>query len=149
MNIETIKRLRRRPLVLGGLLLTLPSPARAQAPGQPPANATAAAGADSLTGSWESRSRNPAYNGQLTLRMTLKQHGDSVAGTVVLEYRDQASEAPTDVAGTVHDGKLTLGSRFNVLQLEGVMKSGKLQTRITPGEGQSANSFSATFTRVR
>src|SRR5512138_1103875 len=105
--------------------------------------------ADSLTGRWESRSRNPAYGGDLYLRMTLEQKGDSLAGTIVLEYHDNASEAPTDLAGSVRDGRFKLTSRFGVIELIGMLRNGKLETRVIPGRAAEASAFNATFTRMK
>lgn len=119
-----------------------------------PASAERASGsvpvhiADSLSGRWESRSRNPAYGGNLYLRLTLDQTGDSLAGTIVLEYRDNASEAPTDLAGRIRDGRFKLTSRFGVIELTGTLRNGKLETRVIPGRAAEASAFSATFTRM-
>lgn len=104
--------------------------------------------ADSLSGRWESRSRNPAYGGNLYLRLTLDQKGDSLAGTIVLEYRDNASEAPIDLVGAIRDGRFKVTGRFGVIELTGVLRNGKLETRVTPGRAAEASAFNATFARM-
>lgn len=123
----------------------------AQTPTRPQIDSAASAPAvtDSLSGAWESRSPNPAYGGNLYLRMNLRQMGDSVTGTVVLEYEDRSSEVPIDIAGAVRDGRLKLVGRFGRFQLNGSLISGKLQARISPGRAAESSAFSATFTRVR
>src|SRR4051812_46868853 len=60
-----------------GLMCVAPATMRAQATAEGQA---ATARADSLSGKWQARGRNPAYGGNLLMIMTLVQRGDSVAG---------------------------------------------------------------------
>jgi hypothetical protein len=48
---------------------------------------------DTFSDVWEARARNTQYGSDLVLRKELRQVGDSVMGTALLQYREQASEA--------------------------------------------------------
>jgi len=104
--------------------------------------------ADSVSGRWESRSRNLAFGGELYLRLTLEQRGDSLTGTLVLEYRDNADEAPKSLAGAFSGDRFKLADRGGFVQLFGSLRNGKLETRIVPGRAAEASAFNATFTRA-
>src|SRR5688500_17676961 len=56
-----------------------------------------AAPADSFSGVWQARSRNPQYRGNLMLRLDLQQRWDSVSGTVMLHLADRPSEPAVDL----------------------------------------------------
>ena len=133
-------------LLLGGISSALD--AQATSSSRPDSIAQQMRATDSLSGRWESRSRNPAFGGNLYLRLVLEQRGDSVRGTALMEYKDQSSESPNDLTGTIRDGKIKLAGRFGTFELTGVLRNGKLETRIVPGRAVEASAFSATFVRA-
>lgn len=155
MKIARLRQIVRFSGTWGHLLVVLvlgSNPAIARGQISPAAGQDSAANgrrtSDSLSGRWESRSRNAAYGGNLYLRLTLNQKGDSLAGSMVMEYKDQASEAPTDFTGSVHDGKFDVIGRFGAFRLTGSLRNGKLETRVVPGRAAESSAFSATFVRL-
>lgn len=55
-----------------------------------------AASADStgkFAGTWEARSYDPKFNGNVVLHMELTQQGDSVSGTVVIQQEGMTTDA--------------------------------------------------------
>ena len=107
----------------------------------------AAAPADSFSGVWRARSRNPAYNGTLELRLELRQRGDSVAGTVEMAVGERASQAPLDLTGSIQNGRLSLTDRLGAFHLDGTLRSEKLEARVRPSQGGENTAFTATFAR--
>ena len=106
-----------------------------------------AAGDSFVTGRWIARSRLYAVTGDMTLTLQLTQVGDSVSGFANFENRGLVFRAPTALYGTFKGGRLKLQDRADTFLLEGRVRNGKLDTRLSEGTVRKGESFPAVFTR--
>jgi hypothetical protein len=77
------------------------------------------------------------------------QSADSVFGIAVLEYEGRDTEQPIDLRGAVKNGQLVLREHTDLFRLDGAIRNGRIDARVSVGDKGKANEFSISFARDR